>query len=365
MTIPAGTYRVQDLPSAILPLDPAQVVLEVVVSGLNRQTPLSAIWPPVGNTSGTYAAGDDPRLSDSRPPNGAAGGDLSGSFPTPVVSQVLGTAPGAAGLAVLASSTQAQGRAALGLSGLVGTPTQVVYYDGSGNPIGTTDLTRQLSGAVPTLVLAGQFRLTPVTPTVTAEGDRWNDQALANEVAILDGLPTYRVGTIWAATTPSNIASFVGEVSLLGIGVGNLTLPANFLKVGKVLTIDIEGRAWHAVAAASVVTFRVYVGGVAVADALLTVDTANPITGAFKLTARLACTAVGTLGAVAGSCIVTHPTHETAAGTMSQFGVPSDPMTVVSVNTTVSNQIQVKINRTAVDAGTYLRIASASVKVEV
>ena len=37
----------------------------------------------VGTTAGTVAAGDDPRLSDSRPPTGGAGGVLSGSYPNP------------------------------------------------------------------------------------------------------------------------------------------------------------------------------------------------------------------------------------------------------------------------------------------
>lgn len=37
----------------------------------------------VGTTAGTVAAGDDPRLSDSRTPTGGAGGVLSGSYPNP------------------------------------------------------------------------------------------------------------------------------------------------------------------------------------------------------------------------------------------------------------------------------------------
>lgn len=37
----------------------------------------------VGNTAGTVAAGNDPRLSDSRTPTGGAGGVLSGTYPNP------------------------------------------------------------------------------------------------------------------------------------------------------------------------------------------------------------------------------------------------------------------------------------------
>jgi hypothetical protein len=39
----------------------------------------------LGSTAGTAAAGDDARLTDSRAPNGTAGGDLTGSYPTPQI----------------------------------------------------------------------------------------------------------------------------------------------------------------------------------------------------------------------------------------------------------------------------------------
>jgi hypothetical protein len=108
--VTAGTGVVEDLTAA-----QARTVL-----GLGGAALLN-----VGTITGTVAAGDDSRLSDSRAPTGSAGGDLTGTYPAPTIASgaVTTTKMGgdvtAAGKSMVAAVDAAAQRALLALDSVL------------------------------------------------------------------------------------------------------------------------------------------------------------------------------------------------------------------------------------------------------
>jgi hypothetical protein len=188
-----------------------------------------------GTSSSTLTIGNDARLSDARTPTGAAGGDLTGTYPNPTL---IATGPGATG--------------PIG----DGTHVPVVTIDAKGRVTGLTS--SAISGGPPTGAAGGDLTGTYPNPTVAALAITDAKVAAANKdgTAITPSMRTLGTGALQAtagndsrlsdARTPTGAAS--GDLTgtypsptLVNSGPG-ATGPVGDSSHVAAVTIDAKGR---------------------------------------------------------------------------------------------------------------------------
>ena len=193
------SIKISNLPPAVSVND-ADLV-PIVQDGVTKKAATILIRPAFGEAAGTVCQGNDSRLSNSRIPTGAAGGDLIESYPNPVLTTtgvVALTYGSAANIGVF--SVDNKGR-------ITGATSQAIAI--SPTQISTGITSAQISGISAAQVASGitSAQLSAITGTGSV---------------VLSSLPAIAAPTINGYTEGTVVIGTVGTTHTLAITAGTV-----------------------------------------------------------------------------------------------------------------------------------------------
>lgn len=100
---------------------------------------------------------------------------------------------------------------------------------------------------------------------LSSEGNVWKDSTQKSVGAYVDGLKQMLSGCIFTQTADKTVANTTTETSIVGTGVGGLTLPANFFVAGKTIRIALSGVYSTVAVTGDTVTIKVKYGSTVLA----------------------------------------------------------------------------------------------------
>ncbi len=171
---------------------------------------------------------------------------------------------------------------------LTGTTPQFTFSKGIILPAGTaTALTAPLK-----FTMAGSVVLTtPVTGVMETDTD---NVYLTKKTAIRESIP----GVIFTQTADKSVTNTVTETSIVGSGVGTLTLPANFFVAGKTIRIMMSGVYSTVAVTGDTVTIKVKYGSTVIASSATTSLLAGATNLYWWAEALITCRTTGASGTV-------------------------------------------------------------------
>lgn len=193
-----------------------------------------------------------------------------------------------------------------------------------------------------------------------AYGSGWNGSLeVPTKNAVYDKIETIgngaAVGTLFTQTADKTVTNTVTETSIIGTGVGNLTLPANFFVAGRTVRLRVGGIYSTPALATPSIIIKVKYGSTVIA----TITTSSLLSGATNLEfdgeILMTCRTTGSSGTV-----MVHGDIEYATGVAGTISV--DPLNnagaTTTINTTTSNALDITCQW---DSATSTRIVKSTV----
>lgn len=171
------------------------------------------------------------------------------------------------------------------------------------------------------------------SPTSPNEGDIYNDSTFKHLMAFIDGIKQGVNGTIFRQTQSVTVNTTNAETTLVGTGEGTVTLPADFLTVGK--TIRVTAGGWYGTTGTPTNAVRLKYGTTTILQTsgdALSAGIGND--RMWRMQAEFTCRSVGATGTVIGEGMLA---YWNGGSTNRPFAMQT--LTTITINTTTSNAI--------------------------
>ena len=135
-------------------------------------------------------------------------------------------------------------------------------------------------------------------PGSPVEGDMWNDSTQKAIIVYVDAVKQTLSTGLFVSTGDATVANTVTETTIIGSGVGTLTLPANFLVAGK--TIRITAKGYYGTTGTPTINIKVKLGSTVVMSTGAQTQALNITSQYFEASGDITCRTVGAGGTVYG-----------------------------------------------------------------
>lgn len=230
----------------------------------------------------------------------------------------------------------------------------------TGVGIGAVSATTFFNLPASTTGLSSMRMIAGVAPTSPVEGDMWADSTQKTVYGFIAGIKQSRSGAIFSQTADQSVTNTVTETTMIGAGVGTLTLPANFFTIGKTIRIKLSGVYSTVAVTGDTVTVKVKYGSTVIA----TKATSSLLTGATNLSwwgeIVITCRTTGATGTVQPSGSVRY--QASAAGVLAEDELNNGAATV-TIDTTASSALNVTVTHSAANASNTIKSLTATVEI--
>lgn len=222
-----------------------------------------------------------------------------------------------------------------------------ITIEGSDTNIGLTISPKGTGG----VSIGGSFPSSPIA------GDFGYDSSQKSfAVGAAAATKQFLEGVIYLATADKTVASTASETSIIGTGIGTLTLPANFFTVGKTVRVRVRGKIANT--GTPTMQVKAKLGSTSVYDS--TAVTMTTITGTtyFNIEFDLTCRTVGASGTVQAQGAMVYQTSTSAL-----VGIASPSTAATTIDTTASNALDVTVQWGTSSASNTITATNTTVEV--